>query len=100
MPPHYDVLLKNGHLIDPKNGLDGPADLAVKDGKIAAVGPQLPGTAERQADVAGLYVTPASSTSICTCTAALMPGCSPTLTTCRTESPLASIRAVLGTRIL
>ena len=58
MSPHYDVLLKNGHLIDPKNNLDGPADLAVKDGKIAAVGPQLPGTAQRQANVAGLYVTP------------------------------------------
>ena len=58
MPPLYDVLLKNGHLIDPKNNIDGPADLAVKDGKIAAVGPQLPGSAERQADVANLYVTP------------------------------------------
>ena len=54
MAPLYDVLLKNGHLIDPKNNVDSPADLAIKDGKIAAVGPQLPGTATREAEVAGL----------------------------------------------
>ena len=34
----YDLLLKGGHVIDPKNDLDGLCDVAVKDGKIAAVG--------------------------------------------------------------
>ncbi|NKB65433.1 MAG: amidohydrolase/deacetylase family metallohydrolase [Candidatus Latescibacteria bacterium] len=58
MTAHYDVLLKNGHIIDPQNSLDGIADLAVKNGKIAAVGADLAGTAERLVDVAGLYITP------------------------------------------
>ena len=54
----YDLLLKGGHVIDPKNDLDGPADVAVKDGKIAAVGPDLGGTATKTVDVAGKVVTP------------------------------------------
>ena len=32
-----DILLKGGHLIDPKNDRDGTMDLAIKDGKVAAV---------------------------------------------------------------
>ena len=54
----YDLLLKGGRVIDPKNDLDGPADVGVKDGKIAAVGPGLEGAAAKTVDVAGLYVTP------------------------------------------
>ncbi|MFH1570441.1 MAG: amidohydrolase/deacetylase family metallohydrolase, partial [Gemmatimonadota bacterium] len=53
-----DLLLKGGHLIDPRNHLDGPFDLAITGGKIAAVGPDLPATAGRVVDVTGLYVTP------------------------------------------
>lgn len=33
----YDVLLKGGRVIDPAQGLDGLFDVAVKDGRIAAV---------------------------------------------------------------
>jgi dihydroorotase len=33
----YDMLIQNGHLIDPKNGIDKVMDIAIKDGKIAAV---------------------------------------------------------------
>ena len=54
----YELLLKGGRVIDPKNDLDGPADVGVKDGKIAAVGPGLEGAAAKTVDVAGLYVTP------------------------------------------
>ena len=54
----FDLLLKGGRVIDPKNDLDGPADVGVKDGKIAAVGPGLEGAAAKTVDVAGLYVTP------------------------------------------
>ena len=54
----YELLLKGGRVIDPKNDLDGPVDVGVKDGKIAAVGPGLEGAAARIVDVAGLYVTP------------------------------------------
>ena len=30
--------IKNGHLIDPANGIDGKQDLFIVDGKVAAVG--------------------------------------------------------------
>jgi dihydroorotase len=33
----YDLLICNGHVIDPSQGLNGILDVAVKDGKIAAV---------------------------------------------------------------
>ena len=54
----YDILLKGGHLIDPKNDRDSILDIAIKDGKVAAVGPGLPGQAEKTVDVTGLYITP------------------------------------------
>ena len=35
--PHYDLLLKGGHVIDPANDVDRVADVAITAGKIAAV---------------------------------------------------------------
>ncbi len=58
MSETYDVLLRGGHVIDPRNNIDGPADIAVKDGLVAAVSPQLEGSATKEVDVSGLYVTP------------------------------------------
>jgi dihydroorotase len=52
----YDLVLKGGHVIDPKNNIDMVADVAVRNGRIAAVGPNLPGN--KTIDVSGLYVTP------------------------------------------
>ncbi len=54
--PH-DLLLTSGHLIDPKNGLDGPADLAITNGKVAAVGQNL-GPTKKTINISGLYITP------------------------------------------
>ena len=55
----YDLVLKGGHVIDPKNGIDARMDIAVQGGKIAAVQPSIDATAGRLViDVAGLYVTP------------------------------------------
>jgi len=55
----YDLLLKNGRTIDPLNGIDGRQDVAISDGKIAAVGEDLdPALAKQVVDVAGHYVTP------------------------------------------
>jgi len=54
----YDLLLRGGRVIDPKNAIDEPADVAVADGAIAAVGPDLPGGAQREVDLSGLLVTP------------------------------------------
>jgi dihydroorotase len=52
----YDLVLKGGHVIDPKNGIDAVRDVAIKDGKIAAIGGGLEG--KRVADVSGLFVVP------------------------------------------
>ena len=55
----YDLILKGGHVIDPKNGVDGVRDVAIRGGKVAAVEKDLPAGAARKAiDVSGLTVTP------------------------------------------
>lgn len=55
----YDLLLKGGHVIDPKNNIDAVRDVAVKDGKVAQVASNIPkGNAQKTIDVTGLYVTP------------------------------------------
>jgi dihydroorotase len=57
--PVYDLLLRGGHVIDPKNKIDAVMDVAIKDGHIAQVAPNLkPGDAIKTIDVRGLYVTP------------------------------------------
>ena len=57
--PKYDLLLRGGHVIDPKNGTSGVRDVAVADGRIAAVAPRIdPAEAAKAVDVSGLYVTP------------------------------------------
>src|SRR4029453_5897361 len=55
----YDLLLKGGHVIDGKNGIDAPRDVAIKDGRIAAVAADIPSTqATKTVNAVGLYVTP------------------------------------------
>jgi len=57
--PQYDLLLRGGHLIDPRNQVSAIADVAIRGGKIAAVETKIdPATALKTVDVAGLYVTP------------------------------------------
>jgi dihydroorotase len=57
--PHYDLLLKGGHVIDPANEIDKVMDVAISGGKIAAVAENLPASeAGKVVDVSGLYVTP------------------------------------------
>ena len=58
MSDSYDVLIRNGHVIDPRQSIDRISDVAVKDGLIAAVGKDLPGSAPKTIDASGLYVTP------------------------------------------
>ncbi|MGH2535597.1 MAG: amidohydrolase/deacetylase family metallohydrolase [Thermomicrobiales bacterium] len=54
-----ELILAGGHVIDPANGINGPADVAIGEGKIVAVGPGLSTEGvERVLDVAGHYVTP------------------------------------------
>ena len=55
----YDLLLKGGHLIDPKNEINQPMDVAIVGGKVARVADDIPsGEAKKVIDVSGLYVTP------------------------------------------
>ena len=57
--PKYDLLLRGGHVIDPKNGVDAVRDVAIAGGKVAAVAPRIdPADAFKTIDVSGLYVTP------------------------------------------
>ena len=57
--PTYDLLLQHGHVIDPANGIDERRDVAVADGKIAAVERDIdPSLATQTVDVSGRYVTP------------------------------------------
>jgi dihydroorotase len=55
----FDLLLKGGHVIDPKNNIDAVMDVAIGNKKIAKVAVNIPATnAKKIIDVSGLYVTP------------------------------------------
>jgi dihydroorotase len=55
----YDLLLRGGHVVDGKNKLNAVRDVAIKDGKIAAVAEKIdPARATRTVDASGLYVAP------------------------------------------
>ncbi|GEP56129.1 amidohydrolase/deacetylase family metallohydrolase [Reyranella soli] len=54
----YEILLKGGRVIDPAQGLDGVMDVAVNDGRVAAIGKDLPGPARETVDVRGKLVLP------------------------------------------
>ena len=55
----YDLLLQGGHVVDAKNHLNAVRDVAIRDGRIAAVSEHIdPSTALKTVDVKGLYVTP------------------------------------------
>src|SRR5438445_12512584 len=55
----YDLVLKGGHVIDPKNNVDGVMDVAITGNKIERVAANIPATAAKKViDVGGLYVTP------------------------------------------
>ena len=54
-----DILLKGGHVIDPKNKLDSRLDIAIADGKIFQIAPEIPvKNVKTVIDVSGMYVTP------------------------------------------
>ena len=54
---HYDLIIRGGRVLDPETKLDATADVAVKDGAIAAVG-DIAGVADQVIDAAGLAVVP------------------------------------------
>lgn len=52
------ILIKNGHVIDPKNNIDGVMDVFVEDGVIQRVAKNIEETANEIIDATGLMVTP------------------------------------------
>jgi len=57
--PRYDLLLKGGHLVDARNGISAVRDVAVAQGKIAAIAANIPSSeARRTVDISSLYITP------------------------------------------
>ena len=59
MKPPYDLLLKNGHVIDPANSINAQMDIAISEGKIAQVAPDISSAeAAKTIDISSLYVTP------------------------------------------
>lgn len=57
--PAYDLLLRGGRVIDPRNDIDEVRDVAIAGGRIAAVERTIdPSRAKQVVDVAGLLVTP------------------------------------------
>jgi dihydroorotase len=55
----YDLLLKGGTVVDPAQGLNGPRDLAIAGGRVAAIAPTISaGEAQQVVDVSGRFVTP------------------------------------------
>src|ERR1700733_2713505 len=54
----FDLILRNGRVIDPSQNLDRVADVAFAGGKVAAVGQRLEADSAEVRDVSGLIVTP------------------------------------------
>lgn len=52
------LLIKNGHMIDPQNGIDAVRDIYVEDGVIEAVGDRIEREADTVIDAAGKIVAP------------------------------------------
>jgi dihydroorotase len=55
----YDVLLSGGRVIDPAQGLDGTLDVAIQDGRVAALQAAIPRERAKEVlDVSGKLVLP------------------------------------------
>jgi len=52
------LLIKNGHVVDPASGRDGPADVRIDEGRIQAVGKNLDSNGAEVFDATGLIVAP------------------------------------------
>ena len=59
MNDNFDLVLRNAHVIDPSQNIDGVFDVGVQDGKIAAIGESLSaGSGADVRDIDGKYLTP------------------------------------------
>jgi dihydroorotase len=59
MAQTYGIVIKGGHIIDPKNNIDAVMDLAVQDGRIVKIEKNIDAKEGRQVvDAKGLFVAP------------------------------------------
>ena len=61
--PDYDLIVRNAKIVTAERQSEG--DIAVKDGKVAALGADVKGTATREIDAAGKFVLPGGVDSHC-----------------------------------
>lgn len=55
----YSIIIKGGHVIDPKNKVNSLMDIAIKDGKIALLAKEIDGSkAVQLVNAKGMYITP------------------------------------------
>jgi N-acyl-D-amino-acid deacylase len=54
----YDILIRGGHVLDGSGAAGRPADVAIRDGRIAAIAAGLSGDAAKVIDAGGLAVAP------------------------------------------
>jgi dihydroorotase len=55
----FDIVIKGGHVIDPRNNIDSKMDIAIKDGKIAKLATAIDAAGATQVvDAKGMYITP------------------------------------------
>lgn len=58
-PQPYGIIIKGGHVIDPKNNINAVLDVAILNGKVAAIEKNIDvSKAPRIVNAAGMYVTP------------------------------------------
>jgi N-acyl-D-amino-acid deacylase len=57
-PPEYGLVFRNGVIYDGSGGAPSHGDVAMRDGRIVAVGPKLPGRGAREIDVHGQAMAP------------------------------------------
>jgi dihydroorotase len=59
MAQSYDIVIKDGHVIDPKNNVDAVMDVAISGGKIALISKNIdPKLGIQVVDAKGMYVVP------------------------------------------
>ncbi len=58
LAPVFDTVVKDGRVIDPKNGTDAIHDIGIRKGRIAAIAPKLDPGRAKIIDASGLIVTP------------------------------------------
>lgn len=55
---NYDIVLRNAHVIDPSQSIDGVCDIAVRGGRVSAMGSNLEAQGTEIVDLSGYYLSP------------------------------------------